>query len=113
MRNWFLALSVMGLLLPLGACGDDGSSAECTDDAPAFDEVAAFEKCTTCDSSDLEGNARRGAPAKVNFDTQAAAEANAEEGVEEVEEGKMPPKDSDISLTEDEKQELIDWAACL
>jgi uncharacterized membrane protein len=94
------------------ACGNDLPDVQCTGDIPAFEEVAALEKCATCHSSKLSGNERRGAPNSVNFDTKSAAEAKAEDAASEVNGGDMPPKGSGVELTESEKQDLYKWALC-
>jgi uncharacterized membrane protein len=118
LRIWLSGL-MLGLSLLVVACGNDDAEedeelpdVECTDSKPAYDEVAAFEKCTMCHSSKLSGDDRKDAPTDVNFDTESAAEAHAEKAAEEVFEGEMPPMGSGITLTSAEKQELYEWALC-
>jgi hypothetical protein len=48
----------------------------------------------------------------VNYDTEAAADAKASDGAEQINGGDMPPKDSGLSLTSDEKQAFYKWALC-
>jgi hypothetical protein len=79
---------------------------------PTYDEVAAFDTCTNCHSSDRMGEARNDAPEEFNFDTYAAAMHEPEEVAHEVFEGAMPPADSGFSLSEEDKQDLYRWALC-
>jgi uncharacterized membrane protein len=104
--------SALGVTALVTACGDELPDVQCTGDTPAFEDVAALEKCATCHSSKLSGNARRGAPNSVNFDTKSAAEAKAEDAASEVNGDDMPPKGSGVTLTESEKQDLYKWALC-
>lgn len=85
---------------------------DCSGDVPTFGEVGAFSKCTSCHSSTLSGAARADAPANVNFDTYAGAEAQATKAVEEVQEGQMPPPSTGSALSDAEKKELFTWALC-
>jgi uncharacterized membrane protein len=99
------------------ACGSDGEDVPDVDcDAgtiPTYSEIktTSFAKCTTCHSSSLKGAARQDAPDSVNFDSYAAAKAEAKQATIEVNAGAMPiagqPK-----LTEDEKQDLYKWGLC-
>ena len=97
---------------------DGGDESELPDagcegaDVPAFADVAAFEKCTGCHSSDLSGTERMGAPAGFNWDEYDAAMEHAEHIAHEVFEGEMPPPDSGMTLTNAEEQELYLWALC-
>jgi uncharacterized membrane protein len=114
-RICFFAV-MLGLISLATACGDDEEGAlpdvDCTGTKPAYDDVTAFKKCTTCHSSKLSGAARNEAPTDINFDTEPAAEAHAEKAASEVNEGAMPPKDSGLTLTSDEKTTLYKWALC-
>jgi uncharacterized membrane protein len=108
---------MFGLSLAVAACGDDDEDSDlpevdCSDGRPEYADVEVFDKCTTCHSSELEGDDRNDAPSDVNFDTESAAEDHAEEAAEEVYEGEMPPQDSGIKLTSEEKQTLYEWALC-
>ena len=82
------------------------------DHPPTYDEVSAFNTCVMCHSAARSGNQRTGAPLSVNFDTEAAAEANSMRAVSVVKGGLMPPSSAGIKLSEEEKQELYDWAMC-
>jgi uncharacterized membrane protein len=81
-------------------------------DVPGYDEVAAFDVCTNCHSSELTGDARNDAPPEYNFDTHEDAADEAEEIAHEVFEGEMPPAGSGFSLSQAEKDELYLWALC-
>ena len=99
------------------ACGDDVEEeelpdVECSGTVPDYEDVAAFDKCTTCHSTEHSGTARNDAPEDVNFNTESAAKAHAEEAAHEVYEGEMPPKNSGLELTESEKTDLYKWALC-
>lgn len=108
--GWFV--SVVAVAAFAGACGEDLPDVSCDGTVPAYADVTAFEKCSTCHSSELSGSERRGALAGVNFDTESAARAKAEDAAAEVKEGAMPPKSSGITLTDQEKQDLYNWALC-
>lgn len=99
-------------LLMFAACGDSLPDVNCSGTVPAYSDVTALEKCSVCHSSELSGNARRGAPGGINFNTEAAADAKAEDSASEVYGGDMPPSNSGVTLTEDEKQALYKWALC-
>jgi uncharacterized membrane protein len=108
--GWFGSLLAVATFA--SSCGEDLPDVSCDGTVPAYADVTALEKCSTCHSSKLEGSARRGALASVNFDTQSAAQAKAEDATAEVKEGAMPPKSSGITLTDQEKQDLYNWALC-
>jgi uncharacterized membrane protein len=123
---WFVLVS--GVALSIVACGDDDGDEEngmgdaghehelpdvdCSEDVPAFEEVAAFEKCTLCHSSELTGDERMNAPEGDDWDIEAEAIEHRELIAHEVFEGEMPPEDSNITLTTAEKEELYLWALC-
>ena len=115
LRTLPLALLLSALFLPAcdGGGGEDGPNVDCgTAMVPKFAEVSAFNKCTTCHSSKLTTPAaRKGAPSAVNYDTHAAAKANADLGMHEVYEGEMPPQ-GNPTLTEAEKTQIYNWASC-
>jgi uncharacterized membrane protein len=122
----------LGLLLLTASCSstDDPKTSEealpevdCTKETvPKFSEVTIFQKtCVTCHSSAKTGDARKGAgaeaaPVTINYDTYAAAKANAESAAEELFEGDrgaMPPEDSGLdAATEAEKHQVLVWAQC-
>jgi uncharacterized membrane protein len=103
---------MIGGSMGCGSDDDDDPDVSCTGTIPAYAEVDAFNKCTTCHSSSLTGSARNGAPADDNFDTEAGAEAHDDEIAHEVSEGAMPPPASNITLTAAEKHEILKWAVC-
>jgi uncharacterized membrane protein len=85
---------------------------QCGDDTPSYDEVAVFNVCVHCHSSANTGTARNSAPAAINFDTEASAQTHAAEAVHVVMLGAMPPRATGITLTDEEKQQLYQWAMC-
>ena len=117
MRTWYLATTlVIGASL-FAACGGNSEDetlpdVDCTGTVPAFEDVTALTKCAMCHSSKLSGASRKSAPADINFDTKAAADAHAEKAASEVNGGSMPPAGSGITLSNDEKQALYKWALC-
>ena len=117
MRSWFFYCVLSIGLTQVLACGDDEGEeelpdVECSGTIPDYEDVAAFDKCTTCHSSDKTGAQRNEAPEDVNFNTESAAKAHAEEAAHEVYEGEMPPKGSGLTLSESEKTDLYKWALC-
>ena len=116
-RTWLIGAFLLAATA-LGGCGDDGDEGDelpdvdCSGTIPKYEDVAALDKCTTCHSSELSGDARKSAALDVNFDTKAAAEAKAEKAAEEVNEGAMPPSGSGVTLSAAEKEDLYKWALC-
>jgi uncharacterized membrane protein len=108
----------MTLSLLAFGCSNAGSSdlklpdINCSVSPPSYEQVTVMTKCETCHSSSKTGVQRANAPADVNFDTQAAAEAHAEEAASEVNKGDMPPPSTGITLSDAEKQQLYQWALC-
>ena len=96
----------------LTACGSDLPDVDCSGAIPAYADVSALQKCSGCHSSKLSGSARRDAPNDVNFDTESAARAKAEDAASEVNGGDMPPSGSGITLSAEEKTALYKWALC-
>lgn len=116
-RPFLFALSLFSF--GLVACGDSGDGDEagmipevdCTaTPAKKFSEMSAvWAKCTACHSSAVTGAARGGAPVDINYDTYAAAKAEATPAASEVAEGAMPPGGG---LTDAEKEQIYAWAQC-
>jgi len=93
--------------------GENMSEPDCDGTIPAFEDVSAFDKCVTChDSSKTTAATRMAAPQDINFDTESAALEHAAKAAEEVEEGKMPPAGSGITISASQKADLIKWASC-
>lgn len=118
MRVWMM-LSIVCLASTLAfGCGGDDEHEELPEvdcgmgDVPTYDEVEAFAVCGNCHNSALSGDGRAGAPEDDNFDTWEGAEEEATEIAEEVFEGKMPPPDSGLTLTDAQKDQLYKWALC-
>ena len=80
---------------------------------PEYADVAAFRKCTLCHSSERSGPQRSGAPAAINFDSEAAAKPYASAAQRMVSGGIMPPPNSGVTLTDPEKQQLYAWSSCM
>jgi uncharacterized membrane protein len=85
---------------------------DCAGRIPAYEDVAAFDKCVMCHDSMKAAGERKSAPINVNFDTQSAAESHALQAVSMVKAGAMPPAPSGLTLTDAEKQQLYTWAMC-
>ncbi len=93
--------------------GDGDLPEECEgEDVPTFDEVAAFDKCVMCHSSELSGSDRNNAPDDHNFDTHEGATEHLGHVAEQVEEGAMPPPASGITISAAEREALLLWANC-
>jgi uncharacterized membrane protein len=93
----------------------DLPTADCSADAgavPTYSAVTAFTTCTACHSSKLTGSARNDAPSDINFDTYDAAKTSAQDAASEVNMGTMPPSDSKLTISTDEKDSLYRWALC-
>jgi uncharacterized membrane protein len=114
-RHLTLALLLSAPFLP--ACDDGGDEEEgpdvdcATATVPKFAEMTAWAKCTNCHSSALTGAARNAAPEGINYDNFGDARNNAELAMHEVFEGEMPLPGSP-QLTEQEKQQIYNWASC-
>jgi len=85
---------------------------DCAGAIPVFEQVSAFDKCANCHASTKLGADRNGAPASVNFDTAAAADAHGDQAVSLVRAGVMPPSASGLSLTQAEREQLYEWVMC-
>lgn len=98
----------------------DGSGATCPQGSTLtyanFGQAFMDSYCLRCHSSTLTGGGRIGAPANINFDTQAEIQALAELIDEEAAAGPdnvntdMPP--SAPRPTQDERLKLGEWLAC-
>ena len=83
----------------VSSCGDkqdpvpDPADSECANEAVSYnDQVKTIldGHCTACHSS--SATSRNGAPAGVDFDTYAAAEASADAANARIQAGTMPPR---------------------
>lgn len=79
---------------------------------PRYADVRAIhDSCVACHSTIVTCVERSYAPHSINYDTYAAAIARAENGTEEILEGKMPPEGFD-PLIPKEIDEYLRWATC-
>lgn len=116
MKTWIMLALSSAICFAAGCKSDseDLPEVDCNSGTvPKYAEVksGALAKCTNCHSSEVSGVARVDAPANVNFDTFAAAKAEAKQAVIEVNEGAMPPKGF-AEPSADEKSALYKWALC-
>lgn len=109
----------MAMAFAMSACGSDDEEedylpeVDCEQTIPTYSQVTAFgDVCAECHSSMRTGEDRSDAPVDIDFDTYAGATAHAELAAHEVFEGAMPPSDSGLTLTEDQKNALYLWALC-
>lgn len=116
MKAWSM-LALFSAVCFVAACkseGEDLPDVDCkTGEVPTYAEIkaGALTKCISCHTSTLSPAARQAAPASINFDTYAAAKAEAKEAAIEVHEGEMPPAGSPKPSSEEE-QAIYKWALC-
>ena len=110
-----LLVSLALALIGCQAAPDTETSAATIDcsavTVPKYSELTIWPLCTSCHSSAVTGAAREKAPSNVNFDTYAAAQAQAARAVLEVRAGAMPEK-NEPQPTDEQKTALYTWAAC-
>ena len=91
----------------------DGPSADCdAGPIPSFDDVAIFATCVVCHGTDVTGDARASAPPTVNFDDYDSAVAASERAAFYVFYDIMPPRNTDIRVSDVEKEQFYLWALC-
>lgn len=117
MKITWMVMALLALSsVAIGCKDDEGEEVPEVDcesvDVPSFEEVAIFDKCKTCHDSSKTGAARMSAPTDINFDDVDSAGQHGMKAAEEVAEGEMPPADSNITVTEQEKQQLYAWVMC-
>jgi uncharacterized membrane protein len=111
-------LMICGLSVATGCGSGDDDDAEpaaidCSTDTTTYTDVSAFDKCVMCHSSELTGAKRMSAPPEINFDTiEGATATKSLKAPDEIEEGAMPPKDSGVTITKAQGQQLIAWYKC-
>jgi uncharacterized membrane protein len=113
--SFVLGSLVLGSLAALGCGSSSGTptNSDCTGTVPKYSQLVttALGKCTNCHASTLKGDARMAATDNVDYDTYAAAKANASTGASQVQQGLMPfvtaPK-----FTAQEKTDFLKWATC-
>lgn len=109
-RLWLLA----GLLAT--GCGGESEGVAPTVDcsqvtASSYASLTIWPLCTDCHAASKTGKAREDAPVGVNFDSYAAATAQAASAAAQVNAGLMPPRD-EVQPSAEQKQALYAWAAC-
>jgi uncharacterized membrane protein len=103
-----------GLFLGCGGSDEPGLPAvDCSKvTVQKFSELTIWPICINCHASSKMGTARMLAPANVNFDTHAAAMAQATRAAIRVNNGTMPPPGGTTAPSADQKAALINWAVC-
>ena len=106
------AACVLAFASLFSACAPQAPSVECaTATVVPYSQLTILSLCTGCHSSTVTGNKRDGAPGGVNYDSYAAAKAEASSGAAQVNAGEMPPP-GEAQPTADQKDALYSWAAC-
>ena len=109
------SIALLGLLAL--ACGQDLPADFCTD-APTFTNeirpTIVEEKCIQCHSEGLQGAARNGAPAELNFDTFDSTEPYLAQFADAISSGREPPMGLDPPLvtTAEERDLVSKWRMC-
>lgn len=107
MKKWILALVGATTV----ACGG-GTLGDCPSGSDATQtegRMLVVQQCANCHSSMLVGAARADAPADVNFDTAAGAQAQIDSAWEQTESAKMPPA---AKLTAEQIEKIRVYLAC-
>ncbi len=103
---------LIAFALFFAACDGDHDLPEVDCDTaqiPSYADLNIIDTCVTCHSSQLTGTDRFNAPVGIDYDTYDDAVANAEHGVGEVFEGKMPPVGT---VPEADKEAFYAWGLC-
>jgi uncharacterized membrane protein len=116
MMNRVLGMTLAAVTLAVGVgCGGDsgtggstGGSVDCSSVKGYAELTTAFDKCTSCHN---ESSPAAGVPSGTYYDSYDGAKANAGDIAERINDGTMPPQDSE-QLTDDEKSALVTWASC-
>src|SRR5687768_5264154 len=114
-KAWITFCALLAAAAPIAACGGDddggGGGVDCTSTpVPTFSQVSAFSQvCTECHSTENVDDERNGAPLGINFDDITSAREHAAHAAEEVEEGHMPPPGSGLSITDEQREQIVRW----
>lgn len=113
------SMRLVVITICLSACllsGCDDGLGSCDESTVMAAEASGtlIGKCTTCHSSSLTGDARAGAPAGLDFDSEGGRAKWAEEMWIEIDTGRMPPPAPAGSgeLSAAEKDAMRGWLAC-
>lgn len=79
--------------------------------APSYAALTIWPLCTDCHSASKTGAARNKAPVGVDFDSYAAAKAQAASAAAQVNAGLMPER-TDAQPSAEQKAALFAWAMC-
>jgi len=110
----FLVIPLCVLAVLSSGCADELGSCDETTVMPAEADRVLGAKCLGCHSSLLTGDARAGAPAGLDFDSEGGRSKWADEMWAEIEAGRMPPPSPAGSgeLSSAEKDAMRGWLAC-
>ena len=98
----------------LAGCGG-GSTADPCRDAPTYTrnvQPLIETACLGCHSQRLSGEARKGAPEPLNYDTFELIEPDIIAFANAFTSGAMPPADSGITVSRDERSIVSSWRRC-
>jgi cytochrome c553 len=116
----FATILLLGVGFVLGGCGSDDTSnavdtIDCSDGKaiPAYADLTGLDTCAKCHGVGLMTAAeRKAAPVAINFDDYASAVKYADKAVGELDEGAMPPANSNLTLSATEINDIKRWATC-
>ena len=109
--------SIAVLALLASACGQAPPGDFCSD-APTFTNdirpTIIEEKCIQCHTASLEGSARNGAPAGLDFDTFDSTEPHLSSFADAISSGREPPMGLEPPLvtTAAERDLVSKWRMC-
>jgi len=121
MGSYMIVLSRLGLVAaalfvigcsdkddPVSSTGGNGGNPQDTVTYTADIKTVLDSRCISCHASSLQGAARNGAPAGVNFDTYNAAVASGNRANVRIQAGTMPPAGGIPQSERDLFQQWID-----
>lgn len=102
------------LLFCVGCGGGEGDGPDLCADAPTYtNDIAAIaaEHCLGCHSTDLQGPARNGAPASLNWDDYATLEPNISAFADAITAGRMPQRPNP-PVPAAQRMLVDEWRSC-